>query len=124
MDKWSEGQFTKLLEEVQEPFQDGFDWEDIPKALKTSLDVVQGLDELTNTEKRDGAIKLGRGLLEKHLPVLLDEHDLPWVPAMLEKTVVDPWLLKGALWAYDRFAPDLFTWVVDAAKGRLAIKQG
>jgi hypothetical protein len=122
MAEWTEEEFEALVEKVREPFEDGAQWGDLPEVLRVALDAVQDLDDLAKVEKRDGAIRLGREVLAEKLAILLDEHDMPWVPDALEKKWVDPWLLEGALWAYDEFAPALFTWVVDGVKGRLRVK--
>jgi hypothetical protein len=102
---------------------DGFSWEDIPDVVRVGTEVVETIGGMTGEQKKAAVLATIRPIYEEKLKGLLDKHDMPWVPAALERSIVDPMLLQTSLWAFDQIVPSLIDLVVDASKGKLNLNK-
>ncbi len=128
-------QVELVLDEIAVAVADGVDVEDIPLLVSKSMEVAERLGDVPGHEKAQFAEAFASALFDRffssctpRLAELIEELDVPLLPEWAERITVDPilkaWapsLLRAAL---RRALPSLFTLVVDATRGNLAINNG
>lgn len=127
-----DAQLSKVLDEIAEAVHDGVDVEDVALVVRKSMEVAEKLDDVSGADKSAFAETLAAALLDRFLAQctpalaqLIEEIDVPFLPEAVERATIDPllraWtptLLRAVL---RRALPSLFTLVVDATRGELAV---
>jgi hypothetical protein len=103
--------------------QDGLGWNDIPDVIRVGTEVAEGLGGLTGVQKKEAVIATIRPIYEERVSTLLLQHDIPWVPAAIERALVDPAITKTCLWAFDQIVPPLIDLIVKASRGELRLNK-
>lgn len=119
-------QLQAAAAELRTRFSNGFEWENIPDAMRVAAEHVERLD-LHGKDKRAAAISALRDLVSRRVDDLLKKWRGPaafglWAYPVLA-IFVYPVIRRVAMWAFDELAPKFLDLLIDASKGRLDINK-
>jgi len=120
-------QLRAAAAQLQGQFSNGFEWENIPDAVRVATEHVEGLG-LDGASKKEAAVAALRELVNTRVGKLLREWRGPfafgWWGYPLLAVFVYPVIHRVLMWAFDELAPKFIDLLVDASKGKLKLNLG
>lgn len=102
-------QTVAAVKKVVECFSDGFEFSDIVKSIRTTVEIAETITDLDGAQKKQFVIDVIRQGYKEVNP------NIPWVPEPFE-TWVEDYVLK-------HLVPAVIELIVDATKGKVKVNQ-